>query len=176
VRATGAPAPTLSESGALPSGIAFTPATGLLAGTPTNTGTFALQLTAKNGVAPDATQSFTLSVLAVPTFDIVDPTCSSFAMTGSPPNQTLVCADVKRKPVCAPSASPSAPAVGQTVTISANCSDGPTSYAWSGKGCAHERTATCTLSRRRPSQVSVSVRATNAAGSGAPATITVRWR
>ena len=176
VHATGAPAPTLSESGALPGGVTFTPATGLLAGTPTSSGSFALQLTAKNGVAPDATQSFMLNVIALPSFDIVDPTCSSFAMTGSPPSQTLVCADVKSVPVCAPSASPPSPAVGQTVTISANCANGPTSYAWKGHGCAHDRVATCALTMQRPAKVTISVSATNAKGTGAPATITVQWR
>jgi len=63
VTASGAPAPTLSMTGTLPTGVTFTPATGALGGTPTQTGTFSgIQFTAANGVPPDATQSFTLTV------------------------------------------------------------------------------------------------------------------
>jgi hypothetical protein len=64
VTATGYPAPTLSVSGALPGGVTFTPATGALAGTPAagTGGTWPLTFTASNGVAPNATQNFTLTV------------------------------------------------------------------------------------------------------------------
>lgn len=64
VTADGSPAPTLSLSGDLPSGMTFTPATGILSGTPDPgmEGTHALTFTAANGVSPDATQSFTLTV------------------------------------------------------------------------------------------------------------------
>ncbi len=63
VTAVGAPAPTLSISGAaLPAGVTFTPGTGILAGTPTAVGVYSLTFTATNGVLPDATQSFTLTV------------------------------------------------------------------------------------------------------------------
>jgi hypothetical protein len=59
-------ATTLSESGALPAGVTFTDnhnGTATLAGTPSGAaGTFPLRITASNGVAPDATQSFTLVV------------------------------------------------------------------------------------------------------------------
>ncbi len=68
VTATGSPAPTLSEAGNLPSGVTFTPATGILAGTPAaaTAGTYPITLTATNGVSPDATQMFTLTVDAPP--------------------------------------------------------------------------------------------------------------
>lgn len=63
VTASGSPAPTLSASGTLPPGVTFNDATGELAGTPTQTGTFAgIQFSATNGVPPDATQDFTLTV------------------------------------------------------------------------------------------------------------------
>jgi hypothetical protein len=65
VMATGTPAPTLSESGALPAGVAFDAATGALSGTPTQTGTFAITLTAHNGVGADGVQHFTLTVLGL---------------------------------------------------------------------------------------------------------------
>ena len=68
VTATGNPAPVLALTGTLPAGVAFTPATGLLAGTPAagSQGTYPLTLTAANGVAPDATQAFTLQVALAP--------------------------------------------------------------------------------------------------------------
>ena len=64
VTATGAPAPALSEAGALPNGVTFTAATGALSGTPAagTAGSYPLTFTASNGVLPDATQNFTLTV------------------------------------------------------------------------------------------------------------------
>jgi hypothetical protein len=67
VAATGAPQPTLSVAGALPSGVTFTDngnGTGTFAGTATPVGVYPLTITASNGVSPDATQNFTLTVLA----------------------------------------------------------------------------------------------------------------
>jgi hypothetical protein len=68
VTATGFPTPTLSQTGALPSGVAFNTATGVLSGTPASgtTGAFPLTFTAHNGVGSDATQSFTLTVVPPP--------------------------------------------------------------------------------------------------------------
>jgi RHS repeat-associated protein len=64
VTATGAPTPTLSESGALPSGVSFNSGTGLLSGTPASgtNGSYPITFTASNGVGSNATQSFTLLV------------------------------------------------------------------------------------------------------------------
>ncbi len=62
VTATGSPTPTLAESGTLPTGVTFTPGTGVLAGTPTQSGSFPITFTATNGVGSPATQAFTLTV------------------------------------------------------------------------------------------------------------------
>jgi hypothetical protein len=62
VTATGFPTPTLSESGGLPKGVSFNAATGVLSGTPSKTGTSTFTFTAGNGVNPNATQTFTLTV------------------------------------------------------------------------------------------------------------------
>ena len=64
VMATGVPAPTLSESGALPSGVTFNTATGVLSGTPATgtVGTYNISFTATNGVGTDAVQNFTLTI------------------------------------------------------------------------------------------------------------------
>jgi hypothetical protein len=67
--ADGYPAPTFSVTGgSLPTGVTLSPG-GLLAGTPDlgSGGTYPLTITAANGVAPDATQSFSLTVLEAPT-------------------------------------------------------------------------------------------------------------
>ena len=63
VSASGSPAPAITESGALPTGVTFTPGNGTasLSGTPTKTGTYRLTFTAKN-VAGTANQTFTLTV------------------------------------------------------------------------------------------------------------------
>ncbi|HSS18996.1 MAG TPA: DUF4214 domain-containing protein [Pyrinomonadaceae bacterium] len=63
----GFPTPALSKSGSLPSGVAFTDngnGTATIAGTPAggSGGTYPLTITANNGTAPNATQSFTLNV------------------------------------------------------------------------------------------------------------------
>ncbi len=58
--ASGTPAPVITESGALPSGVTFSG--GVLSGTPTATGTSNITFTASNGVGVPVTQAFTLTV------------------------------------------------------------------------------------------------------------------
>ncbi|WP_167975071.1 DUF2341 domain-containing protein [Lentzea indica] len=65
VTTTGAPTPTLSQTGSLPTGVTFVDngnGTATLSGTPTSAGTYPLTITAANGVSPNATQNFTLTV------------------------------------------------------------------------------------------------------------------
>jgi hypothetical protein len=59
--ATGYPIPIISEYGALPIGVTYTSAG--LSGTPTESGTYSITLTAHNGVGTPDGQSFTLQVL-----------------------------------------------------------------------------------------------------------------
>jgi Putative Ig domain len=68
VTATGFPAPTLSETGALPSGVMFNTTTGVLSGTPGASagGTYNISFKASNGVGTDSTQNFTLTVNQAP--------------------------------------------------------------------------------------------------------------
>jgi hypothetical protein len=63
VTATGYPAPTFSigKHDNLPTGVTLD-STGVLSGTPTQTGTFTVTITAHNATNQDATQSFTLTV------------------------------------------------------------------------------------------------------------------
>ena len=62
VTATGSPAPTFSKTGALPSGVTLDSTTGILSGTPSQSGSFPITIAAANGVIPAATQPFTLTV------------------------------------------------------------------------------------------------------------------
>jgi hypothetical protein len=67
VKASGAPTPALTETGALPSGVTLTDngdGTATLAGTPASgsSDTYTFTITASNGVSPDATKTFTLTV------------------------------------------------------------------------------------------------------------------
>ena len=101
ITTTGFPTASLSESGALPDGVTFTDngdGTATLAGTPSaNTrGDYPITITAANGISPDASQSFTLSVNAAPaitsgsttTFD--ENTAGSFTVeTSAAPTASL---------------------------------------------------------------------------------------
>ncbi len=68
VTTTGSPAAAISSTGALPTGVTFVDngnGTATLSGTPTVAGSYPFTITANNGVAPNATQAFTLTVTAV---------------------------------------------------------------------------------------------------------------
>jgi hypothetical protein len=62
VAASGCPAPTITETGALPAGVTFNKTTGVLSGNPTTGGVFKLTFSAKAGTAKAVTQAFTLTV------------------------------------------------------------------------------------------------------------------
>ena len=65
VTANGVPTPSLTQTGPLPPGVTFTDngnGTATLAGSPSTNGTSPLVITASNGITPDATQTFTLTV------------------------------------------------------------------------------------------------------------------
>ena len=70
VTASGSPAASFGESGALPAGLTFSGATGVLSGTPATgtAGFFTVVFTASNGTGTPATQTFTLTVDQVPAF------------------------------------------------------------------------------------------------------------
>ena len=94
VTANGIPAATLSETGALPGGVTFDPATGILGGTPAagSSGTYALTFKATNGIGTDATQNFSIFVAATPaitslntaTLNAGTPGAFTVTATGSP--------------------------------------------------------------------------------------------
>ena len=91
VTAGGVPVPAITESGTLPAGFTFTNngnGTASLAGTPmpNNGGLYTLQFTASNGVNPNASQSFSLSVDTLPVF--TSPTSATF-VEGVPSSFTV---------------------------------------------------------------------------------------
>jgi len=96
VTASGYPAPVLTESGVLPSGVTFN--SGILSGTPAAGGTYSMTFTAHNGIGPDATQMFTLTVDQAPAFTsasaitFVSGTPGGFTVTtlGFPPSTLSV--------------------------------------------------------------------------------------
>ena len=88
VTTTGTPTSSLSESGPLPSGVTFVDngdGTATLAGTPDagSGGIYSFTITATNGVAPDATQSFTLTDDEAPTITSADNTTFVVGTPGS---------------------------------------------------------------------------------------------
>ena len=97
VTTSGSPTPSISETGALPSGVTFTDngdGTATLAGTPAagTGGTYPISIDAGNGISPDGTQTFTLTVDEAPsitsgdsaTFSEGDPGSSTITTTGFP--------------------------------------------------------------------------------------------
>jgi hypothetical protein len=78
--------------------------------------------------------------------------------------------------VCAPTANPAAPTRGQSVTISANCSNQPTAYVWTGGQCLGLTTPTCKMTKTRAATVNFTVLGSNASGAGTAAPISVTWQ
>jgi len=88
VQTAGFPAPSLSETGSLPSGVSFVDngdGTATLSGTPAagTGGSYPLSITASNGIGSDATQSFTLVVDEAPTITSADHTTFTVGSAGS---------------------------------------------------------------------------------------------
>jgi Putative Ig domain len=97
VMTSGFPAPALTETGLLPSGVTFTDngnGTATLSGTPASgtAATYPITITANNGVTPNGTQSFTLTVNTAPvitsgasaTFTVGTPGTFTVTTTGAP--------------------------------------------------------------------------------------------
>lgn len=75
-------------------------------------------------------------------------------------------------PVCTVSASSPTPYVGGSLTLTANCSQSPTSYSWTN--CSSS-SATCFATAAQTGAASYSVTGTNGFGTGAPASAQVNW-
>lgn len=76
-------------------------------------------------------------------------------------------------PVCVVTPSDSTPNVGGALTLTASCSNAPTSFTWTG--CASS-TSTCTATSSAAGDAAYTVVARNAAGASAPASVVVTWQ
>ena len=88
VKTSGSPVPAISESGTLPSGVAFVDngdGTGTLSGTPAanSGGTYTVSFSAQNGNVPNATQTFTLTVNQAPSITSSNNTAFQTGSAGS---------------------------------------------------------------------------------------------
>jgi hypothetical protein len=98
VTTMGLPAPDLSLTGALPSGIGFTDngdGTASLSGMPAagTGGAYPITIKAANGALPDAEQSFTLTVQAPPTASIATPVDGATYTQGQAINTRFACVE-----------------------------------------------------------------------------------
>ena len=76
----------ISQTGTLPTGLAFVnnnDGTATLSGTPTGSGNFPIVITANNGIAPNATQNFTISLQSAPVFTNANATTFTVGQPGS---------------------------------------------------------------------------------------------
>ena len=80
---------------------------------------------------------------------------------------------VGNTPTCSIAASSTTPSVNTTLTLTAACTNSPTSWVWSG--CTSS-TSTCTTTQAAAGSRSYSVTGLNASGEGPPSTITVAWQ
>ncbi len=76
-------------------------------------------------------------------------------------------------PTCTLGSSSTTPTVGSNITLTASCSNSPTSYTWTN--CSSTG-STCTATRGTPGSVTYQVTATNAGGTSSPATVNVTWQ
>ncbi len=81
--ATGSPPPTFTAQG-LPPGLSIS-SSGLILGIPTSAGVFPGQITAANGVAPEAIQPFSITVIVVPTTVTARQQAGNLVLTGNGP-------------------------------------------------------------------------------------------
>src|SRR5258706_3336050 len=151
VTATGFPtnaSMAITETGALPAGVTLVNnnnGTATLAGTPTAGGTFPITIAANNGVTPNATQSFTLTVNAPPAitsanniaFQIGSPGTFAVTTSGTPSGASMSITELGALPSgvtftnnndgTATLAGTPAPATGCTypITITANNGNAP---------------------------------------------------
>jgi len=76
-------------------------------------------------------------------------------------------------PACSVTSSNPSPFTGQTITLTATCTNSPLSYSWTN--CLGT-TSTCQVTSSTAGSQTYTVSATNVIGTGAPASVTVNWQ
>ncbi len=155
ITASGFPAATFAEAGALPAGVTLSPA-GILSGTPARRtgGRYRIQLSAANGIGPPAAQAFTLTVDQPPSF--ISPSKVTFT-AGSKKSVTIA---TKGFPAAQP-------------TESGRLPKGVTFHAHHNGTAALSGTA---APRAKGRTFKIVVTARNGVGSAARQTLTIRVR
>jgi len=95
---------------------------------------------------------------------------------GPPPMPVAMCSpvvDPSARPACSLVASNGFPVAGSSITITATCTGGATSYAWTG--CS-STTSSCTATSSSPGTQTYTLVASNANGAGQPVSIDVAWQ
>jgi hypothetical protein len=134
VTGSGFPLPAISESGALPLGVSFDAATGVLSGAPAagSAASYAITFTAGNGVDPAASQNFTLFI-GVPALDSL-PTSQTIAagdsatfMIANPGASmaALACSGLPAGASCAPVTVPASSSAALVISTSARAAGIP---------------------------------------------------
>jgi hypothetical protein len=110
------------------------------------------------------------------TLQLSDPNCSDFQMTNpSPGVYALTCSAIPQAPTCTLTPSTASPVINANLTLTANCSQSPTSYAWTGCNPASATSTTCTVTQANTGVASYSVTGSNGVGPGQAATTAVTW-
>ncbi len=109
------------------------------------------------------------------TLTLSDPNCSDFTLT--PPAQqggswALSCSAIPQAPTCTLTPSTTSPVINTALTLTANCTQSPTSFTWTG--CT-STTNSCTVSSQTLGAASYGVTATNTTGTSPAATTAVTW-
>lgn len=133
VTAPGGPAPRISYAGTLPAGVTLvdnSDGSATLSGTPAadTGGTYALTLTAANGMSPDATQAFVLTVQQAPAF--VSAATASF-VAGQTGSALLVASGFPVPTIARPGAVPTG------LTFSVDSEDGTAILSGTPSASAH---------------------------------------
>jgi hypothetical protein len=177
--ANGYPAPTISETGTLPSGVTFN--AGVLSGTPAagTGGSYPITITATNGVGSDATQNFTLTVDQPPVFSTANSTAVtagtslSFTVTASgyPSPTTLAVSNVQNAVagVIIPSSGTGSIALSGTPTASGT----ETFTITATNGAAQQTTQNFTLTVNPGAATHFSISGPASTVAGAPLSVTV---
>ncbi len=174
VAATGYPAPTLSETGALPGGVTFNTATGALSGTPAagTGGSYSFTLTATNGVGTGSTQSFTLTVNQPPA---ITSAASATLTAGTPGSFTVAATGYPAPTITETGALPSGVTLSSAGVLSGTPAAG-TGGTYSitltaSNGVGTDSTQSFTLTVNQPPSITSTASATFTAGAAGSFTV-----